>query len=442
VNEREPAPRSHVPFAWLIDWWLRSWRRVALMLLVLAGAVLVVRAVATIWIGYRLHHEIVRLEKLYGRLDPATLAPPRVAPAENRARAMRAAANLTVVDGPSEEAFLTGGVAVLSRGEKSIEENRLAVQVAEQGRRRPRSNWEIDYAHNDANFPRLLDVRSLGVVLAATCRVHLDAGRGNEAAGAALAGLAEASSLSNEPVLIIQLIRIAVAQGQFECVRDLLQRGDPSAGILAELSRSLAENRSPDPMRNAFIGELKHVNKTFGDMERGRPGAYNVGVGGGIGHSPAPWPIVWLARPLIRSGQLRYLQQMERLIDLQAVPPFARRPADAGWLTIRRAHWWEFARQFDTLFLPGLQRADESGYEYQSVLNAAEVAVALRRFRVERGSYPGALAALVPGYLPKLPIDPFTGRPPDYKQEGTGFDLRAHGAGRFQNKLLEWKIPR
>lgn len=451
MSEGNPGRRSRVPFAWLIDWWLRSWRRIALVLVVSVAAVLVVRAVANVWIGHRLNQEISRLEKVYGRLDPASLAPPRVAPSENRARVMRAAANLTTVDVPAafHESIWSGGrrsgevIGSISRDQKVVDDNRLAVHVAEQGRRRSKSNWDIDYARDDANFPRLLDIRTLGEILAVTCRVDLDAGRTDEAAEAALAGLAEASSLSGEPVLIIQLVRIATARTQLECVRDLLQRAEPPPAVLVELAASLAENRTTDPMHIALVGELKHVNKVFAEIERGNMEALTgVGPSGAVALRPV-WAVSWLSRPLIRAGHLRYLQEMGRQIELQAVPPFARRPSDAtAGLITSRPRWWELARQIATPFLAG-QATTATDYEYQSALNAADIAVALRRFRVDRGGYPDSLTELAPQYLAKVPVDPFTGQPPEYKRDGAGFDLRAHAApGRPANKLLEWKISR
>jgi len=53
--------------------------------------------------------------------------------------------------------------------------------------------------------------------------------------------------------------------------------------------------------------------------------------------------------------------------------------------------------------------------------------VALRRFRLDHGSYPDELSALAPAYVASLPIDPFTGRPPIYARRGAGFELHAEG---------------
>ena len=60
---------------------------------------------------------------------------------------------------------------------------------------------------------------------------------------------------------------------------------------------------------------------------------------------------------------------------------------------------WSWVKQWDSMFSAGLERAIESGDEFNSQLNAAELAVALRRFRLDRGAYPDDLSALVPGYL-------------------------------------------
>lgn len=465
MGQLESDRRSRVPFAWLLDWWQRHWRRPALVLLILAAVLLVFRAALDVWAGRRLNAEISRLEKVYGRLDPATLAPPRVSPGENRARVIRAAASLLVV--PINELGTLNWYMRASRQPSSLltenlgrllEENRLAVQVAEQGRRRPKSNWEIDYANDDANFPRLLDVRTLGNVLAASCLVDVDAGRPDQAAEAALAGLAEAASLGGEPVTIIQLIRIGIAREQMACLQDLLERDQPSVAVLVELAQALAENRTPDPMHAALIGELKHANHVIGQMERG-----DVGVGRYGGPNPSStWAaqlVTWLCRPLIRLAHVRYLEGMARIIDLQRVAPFAR-PASAAdpqpttpW---RPRRWWQLGRRFDETFLArlanldetflaGLTRLADSGYLYTSQLNGAELAVALRRFRLDRGTYPGALTELAPQYLAQVPIDPITGRPPEYTRQGTGFELRGHAPKWMReddNPLLVWKIPR
>lgn len=51
--------------------------------------------------------------------------------------------------------------------------------------------------------------------------------------------------------------------------------------------------------------------------------------------------------------------------------------------------------------------------------------MALRRFRLDHGTYPTTLDELVPTYLKAVPLNPYTARPPEYVRQGAGFELHA-----------------
>ena len=101
-------------------------------------------------------------------------------------------------------------------------------------------------------------------------------------------------------------------------------------------------------------------------------------------------------------------------------------------------------RRWVSTFTAGLERSIESGDRFTSGLNAAELAVALRRFRLDHGSYPDELSALAPEYLASVPIDPFTGRPPVYARKGAGFELHAEGPKSRTPRPpeLDWVVPK
>jgi hypothetical protein len=357
---------------------------------------------------------------------------------------VRAAASLTILD--------SGSLAIIARwrerqdpsaplpGEVAhlVERNRLAVRVAEEARQRPATDWEVDYAH-DANIPPLYDIRTLGTVLALTCQVDVTAGRGDQAVEAALAGLAVSASLRHEPLLIIQLIRIAVANDHFGCLHDLLRRAEPSESALAQLSKALPENRSPDAIGSALVGEMKRIHNGLAEFDRS--GGRNPLFG-----DDSWWaaPVGWLCQPLWRYVHLRYLQATSHTIQAQSAPVHAR--ASSTTHTSSKLRWWHLGRQVDAFLgrVPGhvgSERAIDTGNEYLGVLSAVELSVALRRFRLSRHLYPDMLTELTPEYLPQLPVDPFTGQPPEYAKQGAGFRLRVHGASAHPNSLLDWTIP-
>ncbi len=402
----------------------RRWRRRWLVLLVLALVVLLARAGLDLWAGRRVGQEAARLEKRWGSLAERTLRLPPVPAADNRARVVKAAAALTIFENGSQEdralgRFLASRTMppVPADVRAFVEANRAAIRVADDSRLRRQSNWEADYV-SDRGMPPLMELRTLSKAICVSALIDIDEGRPDAAAQAVATGLAVAATLRQEPNLIAQLIRIAVATVPIQALQQLITRAEPSKAALQDVARWLAENRMPGPMQLGLLADLKRGHATMTRLERGQV-EYLPGVTG----NPPSWfasPLAWLGRSLIRLAHVRYLQQMGALLDLQAGPrPL---PEFASVVTPSR---WSWVRRWDSMFTEGLVRAIESGDQFTSELNAAELAVALRRFRLDRGSYPDELSALAPEYLASVPIDPFTGRPTVYARKGGGFELHA-----------------
>jgi hypothetical protein len=275
----------------------------------------------------------------------------------------------------------------------------------------------------------LLDLRTLGNALAYAAILDIKRGRLDDASANVAAGLAVAASLRQEPGLLVQLIRIAVALQQCEAVRSLIIRSEPSAAALEGLARALVDSRETDPMRVGLRGELALHNAAFLKIERGEASDIFDPRG-------SPFWFGRTGRPFVRLARLHYLQEMERLIDVEGGPrprpPFPNHPRYARW------DW----RSPGSNVLAGLERAVETGDNHNSVLGVTETAVALRRYRLDRGDYPGDLSALVPVYLARLPIDPVTGRSPVYERRGAGFSLKAQPIRKDStpSAALEWTV--
>jgi len=419
--------------------WRRAWIRIFVFVLL----VLLARAGLDLWAGHRVDQEVARLEKRYGSLAERTLRLPPVPAADNRARVVRAAAALIILDNGSHEHRAVGRF-LASRTKPPVpadvrafvEANRAAIRVAEDSRVRRQSNWEVDYV-SDRGMPPLMELRTLSNAICVSSLIDLEEGRPDGAAQTIGAGLAVASTLRQEPSLIAQLIRIAVTIVQVPALQQLVAQAEPSKAALQDVARWLAENRTPDPIQVGLLADVKRVHAMMTRLERGQL-EYLPGVTG----DPPSWfasPLARLGRSLIRLAHVRYLQQMGALLDLQAGP--RPRPEFASVVTPSR---WSWVRRWDSMFTAGLVRTIESGDLFESELNAAELAVALRRFRLDRGAYPDELSALVPGYLASVPIDPFTGRPPVYTRKGAGFELHAEGPKNRTPRPpeLDWVVAR
>ncbi len=81
------------------------------------------------------------------------------------------------------------------------------------------------------------------------------------------------------------------------------------------------------------------------------------------------------------------------------------------------------------LLIPATNRSRRAAAEGDTARRLAQVAVALTYYRAAKGTYPQNLDALVPGYLPQVPLDPFDGKPLRYKPDGKGVMVYSSGPG-------------
>ena len=184
------------------------WRRRAVVFLLVVAGVLVVRAIADMWLGGALNAEIARLEDRHGplrwdsirKIHPWKTWPRRFAP-DNRARLIdAAAARITVATDEHENLLLRVKTQPETMTGSQVREiadgNREAVELAIRAARLPHSNWNIECC---GGIAELTDVIFLSTILAVTARDDTDAGRADAAAADVVAGFAIATAMSSEP---------------------------------------------------------------------------------------------------------------------------------------------------------------------------------------------------------------------------------------------------
>ncbi len=429
--------------------WLRQMpgARASKWVFAVVAILLATRLVLDAWATRRLQATIVRLEKEWGKLDPATLAPPAVPDVENGTRFLRAAGELIVKEGPSEGARRSWTDPLLATGEERtllamLAPNELPLKIAAEARRFPRSNWGISYEKGfQANIPPLLALINLSKLLAASAMISIlhddDAG----AAEALESGFTISDSLRREPVFIVQLIAIAVDRLNAAAIRELLARGEPSAEELRGLQGRVERASTFTPISDGLVGEMKLAHKT---ISRYVASGYSLDP-----EAPARLGSRVLARllhPLTNEDHRFYLESMDAQLRWSAKPAWKRRGESLSEVMTRGAPWYLFvSRQL----LPNLENAIRRGDMNAARLVLAGAALALRRYRLDHGEYPESLNALVPVYLDSVPKDPFTGEPPEYRREGSGFVLRSAGEDIKEldwdpkrEKVLAWRIPR
>ncbi|MCS7263538.1 MAG: type II secretion system protein GspG [Armatimonadetes bacterium] len=82
---------------------------------------------------------------------------------------------------------------------------------------------------------------------------------------------------------------------------------------------------------------------------------------------------------------------------------------------------------FTATIAPSMLEPFEKVNQIHALRQVTETALSLRLYRSERGRYPESLQALVPKYLPKVPIDPYDGKPIKYRRLSRGFKVWSVG---------------
>jgi hypothetical protein len=77
-------------------------------------------------------------------------------------------------------------------------------------------------------------------------------------------------------------------------------------------------------------------------------------------------------------------------------------------------------RLLAAIAIPNFTKAEQTTVHNQTMVNEAQIACALERYRLAHGEYPGTLDALVPQFIEKLPHDIIGGAPLIYRPKADG----------------------
>jgi len=163
---------------------------------------------------------------------------------------------------------------------------------------------------------------------------------------------------------------------------------------------------------------------------------------------------LWLTRPLLRSRLVKYLgvfDEMDRIDGLplaergRAILEFDRRAENPSWLD-----------RFSERLLPQELRAGDPTMgatalkeaTLEALMDTARIGLAARIYRAREGRWPESAAALIPEFLAKEPLDPFTGKPFIYRANETGILIYSLGAnlkddgGRGTYQITQLVMPK
>jgi hypothetical protein len=253
---------------------------------------------------------------------------------------------------------------------------------------------------------------------------HVRAHRG-DAAGAAKsidAMFKLSGSLQREPVLISQLVRLAIASmGRQQTLR-LLPAARFSDDDLARLQADLREVKPADGIRQGMLGERVLGQEAFNNPAT----AAVMGV-------PR---FVYIAR---NQDLANYLEFMRRFVEASKQPlPEAKKAADQVETELKTIVGGPPVKKFNylltSLVLPAVSKTVDASLRTAAANDAADALIAAERFRRRHGRLPERLEELVPEFLPAVPLDAYDGKPLRFQRSGhelvvysVGEDLQDNG---------------
>lgn len=198
-----------------------------------------------------------------------------------------------------------------------------------------------------------------------------------------------AESLREEPILISQLVRIAVHGIMTSAVEQALNRTEFTDAQLGELQDYLSKVLPPisehSMIAQGLIGE-----RIFASIQPDMEGLQDYGMN------------------MFATLLPHYLFAMDRTITLRAYAEMSKNLENRPTPLLHEIEE-SMNPQFvlPKIMLPSLDRAREAEYRCRMTLDMAVTACAVERYRLANGALPATLDALVPAFLKTVPADPF-----------------------------------
>ncbi len=313
----------------------------------------------------------------------------------------------------------------LSKYSSTIEELREAGKL-------PYSRFPLEYDKDDPAailLPHLAVMKGCAQVLQLRALAELQNGQSDQALADIKLMLRLADSVRTEPILISQLVRLAVVNLALQPVWEGLSQHQWSDTQLTEIENELAKIdflaaselslRAERVFDIGIIEWLRHLPLSQkirdlsdlsgnGDDVRARDKiAFYLGPSG------------WIDQSELRISRffIQYCLPMAN-VDLQTVSPTSARKADeALGLEMGPSGRGDF---FERLLLPALGSAMRKFAFGQNAVNLARTACALGRYRLAHGEFSESLDSLTPQFIAKLPHDIINGQPLHYRCEAGG----------------------
>lgn len=316
--------------------------------------------------------------------------------------------------------------------ESNLTANRPALDLLAQALGKPHCHFSYDYATHDT-FGILLqhvqDCRELSRLLEADVLHSLAVGDRDRAAAAIAENLGLGELLHEDPFVISQLVRMAIAARAIHSLQTIMAHTTLTTEQFAALDERLDQMGATFTLRPAVVVDramvltmMQHLDEIL-DPNAGIDAALAANFDAKRWHLR---PALWREQAFM----LRSLTEFADLVDktgpegIRAVAAFKDRyERDSAEFPLNR-----LIESVSFRFKPYV-----AAMRHRQRLNIARLAIRVGRYRAERGELPGSLDSVVDESLRPLLIDLFSDQPLVYRATAGGFIIYPVGEDRIDN---------
>lgn len=333
---------------------------------------------------------------------------------------------------PPDEAFSEVALKVIS---EHLSRNAETVRLLHDAAARPKSRYPNDYRTKDV--PEYFrELRYAARDLALEAALEAEAGHGEAAVQALLAGFAAAASLRDEPTPIAPDVRWSCYIPLLDALQRVLTRAALANTQLVSLASAIDGADTGESVRRSIVGMRCLVAKSFDDPSAHaadfiEPGAPPPG-------HPAFTKLSWgfyRCSGLADIEHLRFNQLLREWQEVCATPfPARLQAAVALQEEVNAMPSWvsRITRLIMKRPVITARALQEAGHLAR--LSTARTAIAIEQYRLVKGTPPPRLEDLVPEFLPKRFPDPFTGEALFYQPRPQGYLVYSVGPNLEDNK--------
>lgn len=422
---------------------LPLWRRILLVLILAAIAVLAGLMAVSYLTGRQLEAEIVKISKAGEPVTFSDLRKSIIIQTDTKQDAAMSYYEALIPIGPQNLEQLTNISAFYRRSMLSLPPDEFPAELRDQvgqslkpfepilekcdkAAQLPLSHFDLGIERGIENSKPLLDrIQVAGFVLSLRTMGLIVHGQYEAAANSAITMLKLTRIFNTQPTMFLFPIKVKFDGMACDYIRIILERADLSDKSLKKLQKALSEVIAPDSLERILVAERTRQIEILKNMVSKKISSeYLVDTAEDLAER-LPLPSSQWTRFRIRQKSISFFKDMAKFIAAARKPWPA--PLDEIHFKPPKSKKQPIALQANAVDLTRMTA------ELMVAVRSTMLAASVERYRNSEGKIPESLSQLVPYYADAVPSDPFTAKQLLYKKLDDGYVIYSAGINRIDD---------